>query len=260
MKLRKFYPMYAVLDDETSDVLIKDTSGRADNWFVVETIPAGPEAMEQANLRVQKLHQEQWDRIQAAGNTLTRYQTSWYVTIDDDDVDRLCEIDHTPREKVQITKNVGVIFSAVSWTLWSDQKITKKGINFPHGNFGPLSQAAVGLINSVRGSDSGYVEGGTFSLTEVEEIIEEKSIEVGPSRGVYAREKINELVIRWRDASVSSLFEHTAGYFEGYQYDLYRSLDSLRKLISPAPGPDGISTFPGDEFDYDPELGYVHKD
>ena len=65
------------------------------------------------------------------------------------------------------------------------------------------------------------------------------------------------MVIEWNDGTTGELFVHTAGYFEGYLFDIYPDLDALKAQIAPAPGPEGIRVFPTDDYAYDPTLGYV---
>jgi hypothetical protein len=190
---------------------------------------------------------------------MNRYLTRWYVATDKTEALRNAEIDHTPVDEIAVAENVDPVHVTGNWIFWSDGKFTTGiGARLPRG--GSLTRDAEQLINNVRGSDSGTVEGGLALLTRVKEILSEEEIETGPSRGVYAAERITRLRVRWIDDTESDLFIHTAGYFEGYAYDVYQSLGALRRFFQPAPGPQGISNFAPDDYDYDPELGFVSKD
>lgn len=127
-------------------------------------------------------------------------------------------------------------------------------------DLGSLSADAVSLISAARGADTGYVEGGLLGLTQVAAVVERELVETAGRRGIYAAEKIERLRVRWHDGGEADLYVHSAGYVEGYQYDIYRSLESLQHMASPAPGPEGLTQLALDTFSYEPDLGYVRRE
>jgi len=188
------------------------------------------------------------------GRRFTRYVTKWYVSISEDEAHRQAEIDKTPVEQIGITPDVEILHTTGNFTFWSDGKITAHVSNIPYG--GCLTPDAVRIIDDVRGSDGGYVEGGLLLLTKIARVLDRQALSFGEPRGVYAREKVEEWFVEWVDGTHGKLYIHTAGYFEGYQFDVYTSLEGLAQATT-APEADGISDFSG--FDYDPELGYVKR-
>ena len=231
--------------------VIRDFGGRdgdrqADNAKVAE-----------AQQLAKRLNQESFDQ-HIRGKTFTRYVTNWYICTDDSEARRLVEIDHTPWDKVKVTPGLEILHTTGEFTFWSDNKITKNAYNLPYG--GTLSDAAARWISSIRGSDTGYVEGGILTLTKVARVLGERRLESGPTRGVYARATITEVEVEWTDGTRGKLYEHTAGYFEGYQLDVYQSLDTFKRLQSAPPPASGLTEFPGDEFAYDEQLGFTKRE
>ena len=186
---------------------------------------------------------------------MDRYVTRWYVSTSRDGALRHAEIDHTPEAEIRHTENVEPVHVASSWILWSDRKFTTSiGGGLPKG--GRLTAAAERLISEVDGSDTGFVEGGKARLAEIDQVLGTEVVRVGADRGHYASERVERYRVRWRDGHESDLFVHSAGYFEGYQLDVYDSLESLQRQARPSPGPEGL-TGSLEDMDYDPELGYV---
>ncbi len=186
---------------------------------------------------------------------MDRYKTRWYVTTDPGEAARLAEIDHTPAGEIEVTHNVEPVH-VQGWILWSDNQFTTGiGSGLPRG--GNLTPDAAKLISLCRASDTGSVEGGLISLTQVKRIVAEAEIECGPSRGHYAPESITRLDIEWLDGSEHPLYQYSVGYFEGYAYDLYQSLEALRTALTPAPPVTGIMDFAERGYRYDARLGWV---
>lgn len=206
-----------------------------------------------------EMNQKSFDE-HISGKKFTRYLTRSYVSVDKAECARHMQIDNTPLDQIKITPDLEILHIADEWLWWSDGRFsTGIGVSLPKG--GCLSEDAMRIISAVRGSDGGscYLDGGMKALADIQRIVGEKYVSVGPSRGHYARETVEELTIEWKDGATGPIYVHTAGYFEGYMYDIYPSLDSLRQHASIAPGPEGINEFPADDYDYDPKLGYVAK-
>ena len=49
------------------------------------------------------------------------------------------------------------------------------------------------------------------------------------------------------------------GYSEGYQFNVYQTLEAAKAAFGAAPGSQGIGEFSPDRFDYDPDLGYAAR-
>lgn len=189
---------------------------------------------------------------------MCRYQTRWYVTTDESKVSGLIEIDGTPQDKVRFTPDVYPVHVYGTWIYWSDGKLTTSvGSHLEKG--GSLSRDAERFFELIHGSDTGFTECSLETLAHVRKTIERKTIFTGGSRGHYAAEEVEEIVVELNDGTQMTLYVHHAGYFEGYQYDVYTSLETL-KNAGPATGVDGMTAFPPDDFDYDETLGYVKRD
>lgn len=222
------------------------------------------ESIQRANT-VASLAREQAEKLNVAsfaahikGNRFTRHVIGHhYVTVHADEVERLASIFKTPTEQIKITPDLEILHVSDEFTFWSDGKITKSPLGeLPPG--GSLSDSAVNLIKAVRGADGGTVHlpGGLLALTKIKKIHESRAVAEGPSRGHYAAETITEYDVEWVDGSRSPIYCQSAGYFEGYAFDIYAE----RPLLGGTPGPEGITEFPADDFSYDPALGYVAKD
>lgn len=84
-------------------------------------------------------------RDHISGRDFTRYQTNWYVSVDEADARRQADIDKTPADKVKITPGVKILYHAGASTLWSDGCLTKStGLDIPPG--GDITPAAFRLI------------------------------------------------------------------------------------------------------------------
>lgn len=253
-----------------------------DHWAVMETVGAGigvsrvvedfglrprhrdgrtaaPEHV-LARRRAAELNQQSFAE-HIAGRKFTRYLTFRYVAVDPEECKRHAALDRTQPDKIRVTPEVAILHYAGSWMLWDDGKITTGiGIDLPRA--GVLTPAAQSLISTVRGADGGTVHlpGGILALAKIDEVLEETTVRSGPDRGLYAAEKIERLQVRWRDGAEGELYAVTAGYFEGYRYDLFPTLAAAQAEFGASPGTAGITDFPSDDFDYHPDLGYVSKD
>jgi hypothetical protein len=199
--------------------------------------------------------------LHVARRKVTRYITFSYVSLDLDECKRHAVIDGTHPDKIKITPDVSILHYAGNWMLWSDGKITTGiGISLPHA--GILTPAARKLITTVREADAGAVNlpGGMFALTKLDAVLAENEVERGASRGVYAAERIEHMRVRWLDGTEGDLYAVTAGYFEGYRYDIFPTLEAAQAEFGYSPDASGISEFSSDDFDYDPRLGYVSKE
>lgn len=210
---------------------------------------------DEAKIRCYELNQEAFDNLP---ESLTRYQTAWYATTILSEVERLCRVDGSALENVKVTHGVIPVHSTGSWVLWSDG-IFSKGVSEIPSGFGQLSSDAASLISTVLGSDGGFVEGGLISLVGVDKILDKSDIEIGPSRGHYASERVQKWVVQCLNGEKETLYIHTAGYFEGYMFNMYNSIEALNESF-PAPSSEGITEFPPDDFDYDSQSGFVSKD
>ncbi len=211
---------------------------------------------DEAKIRCYELNQEAFDNLP---ESLTRYQTAWYTTTILSEVERLCRVDGSALENVKVTHEVIPVHSTGSWVFWSDG-IFSKGISEIPSGFGHLSSDAASMISTVLGSDGGFVEGGLISLVGVDKILDKTDMEVGPSRGHYASERIQEWEVLWLNGKTEPVYIHTSGYFEGYMFNVYLSPKTLKSQAFLAPSPEGITEFPPDDFDYDSQLGFVSKD
>lgn len=226
-----------------------------------ESVAAVSEAHRIAKQECDKLNRGSF-AAHIAGRFFDRYVIPGrYVTLSSDEAVRLAQISNVPMDKVQVTRSLHIQHVAGSFIYWGDGKLTTAiGTHLPQG--GILSSDAVSLISICRGSDSGTVHlpGGMYALTRIKSIKSEEDIAVGPSRGHYARETVKKWVVDWKDGYEGAFYSISAGYFEGYAFDIYPDLETLKAHMTPAPDPQvGITEFPPDDFDYDPQLGYVAK-
>lgn len=266
MHYSKYFAMKFDRDPQNTCNVLRDrtprtwkTGERAEDRYELVQQFHGPDAQALAEAKAQELNAREFARVRALG-PLTRYQTMWYCTIVESEVNRLAAIDHTPPDKIRVTPGLTIVHNTTSWTLWSDGRFTKPLSELPAG--GDLSPDAVNFVSTVRGADGGTVHlpGGLLALTRVQEVLDTKDLDVGSSRGVYAAERIEDLHVRWTDGSEGHLYTHTAGYFEGYMYNVYGTLEEARAAMGGAPGPEGIYIFSPDQWQYDPDLGFMPRD
>lgn len=163
------------------------------------------------------------------GQKLTRYLTKTYVAIELDEVQRLTAIDNSV--DVKETPGVELVHATETWAFWSDGRVTT-GIGLPrHCNAARgLSKAAHQLIDTARGSDSGEPHdiGGYAFLATVAEILREEVVEAAPQRGLYAARRVIRHDLRLVDGTERSIWVETEGYFEGYVWDAYPSLEAFK--------------------------------
>lgn len=163
---------------------------------------------------------------------MCRCTTYLYVTASQDELARLVAIDHTPPDKIKIVPNVEPLCVSGFWSYWSDGEFSSK--NFagepPAENKCPLSPDARQLISAVKGSDTGYVEGGVKQLVNIDRILSTKKHIIGGGSGIpYAGDTIIEMEIRLKDGTKDKLFARTVGYFEGYAFNVYKSMKGAHK-------------------------------
>ena len=159
---------------------------------------------------------------------MDRYLTNWYCCTTEEEALRLAGIDNTPVEKIRLTKDVEPVHIAEGWIFWSDGKFST-GIGNKILTGGSLSEDAVRSIGVLRGSDSGEVEGGLVRMTKLDKILSKKTVSGGASRGLYSSRTVEKLEVRWTDGSQGVLFSFSVGYFEGYVFDIFNSLEALEK-------------------------------
>jgi len=163
---------------------------------------------------------------------MKRWITNRYVTACEDEVERLCGIDHTPPEKVDYTDGVEPVHVTGSWAYWSDGRFTT-GVHLsqelPKG--GSLSPDAVRLISSVWGADGSWVEGGLQTLTTIKKIVKQREIcdELGLRYATLPL--IRRVVVERNDGTTDTLYTLQEGYGDGYQYDVYMSREKLEEYI-----------------------------
>jgi len=155
---------------------------------------------------------------------VTRYQTRHYVTTDEMEARRLAEIDGTRLDQIRMTCNVEPLHVTSSWILWSDGFTTGIGAKLPPG--GSLSKDAEDLVSKVRGGD-GEARCGLARLTQVAAVERTTPVSIGPSRGYYHRETVEKLTVRWTDGTPGELYTFSVGYFEGYEFSVYATLEEL---------------------------------
>jgi hypothetical protein len=162
---------------------------------------------------------------------MTRYLTRWYVTTDLDDVQRLAGLDHTPEEEIKVAPGVEPLHVAPQWSYWSDGCL----IGHSWGGTSPtvvsLTPDAANLIDLVMGSDSGHVDGGRERLIRIDKILGRQLVAPGETSGVYNPPTVERLRVRWLDETETDLYTYSCGYFEGYRFEVYDSLEGLRQGI-----------------------------
>lgn len=209
-----------------------------ENKWSLDSIAERESLWEKAGTTAERMNQESFDR-HFAGVTWTRYLIGHsYVTIDKAEAVRLADVAKVAIDDIGMTQDVEILHAHREFVYWSDDRITRTtGLDLPYG--GILTHDACVLISSARGSDSGHVvlEGGIAALARVKAILSSSNVDTDLSRGIYAKEAIQKFEIEWVDDGVRPLFVHSVGYFEGYQWDAYPSLESLKERSAPAPVP-----------------------
>lgn len=150
-----------------------------------------------------------------------------YVALDRHEAERLAAIDG---KSLRVDESVEVVHAREGdWALWSDGLITT-AIGLPRWavQTRSLSTDAHDLISACRGSDSGAPSVGYAALIAVEQIERHETLSVGQSRGCYARATVERLTTRLRDGSQRNFYTYSAGYCEGYAFEVYGSFEELR--------------------------------
>ena len=166
---------------------------------------------------------------------MTRYQTKLYVTVSLEEAQRHAKLDQTPEDQIRVTPDVTLLHKkGSSWALWSDGKMTR-GYGLPKDvpSAQSLSPDAEGIIDAAQGSDDGQVEGGWETVTRVQKILATTVLRDEGTRGYYANPKIEKLRVLLVDGTQTDLYVYTKGYFEGYHYKVFLSMDSLQADIQP---------------------------
>lgn len=168
------------------------------------------------------------------GVAVTRYITRWYCTTQPAEAERLSAIDGTKPDQVRTTEGVILLHATDRWAYWSDGRVTTSiGLSPTEktASVQSLSATAADLISGVRGADGGEVEGGWPTLVKIARELSRTTIEKGPDRGVYHRATVEKIEVENNDGTKATLYEYSAGYFEGYAYGLFLSVDSLEKWV-----------------------------
>ncbi len=94
-------------------------------------------------------------------------------------------------------------------------------------------------------------------LMQIIEMGEWKTIARGGSRGIYASAEVEWAEVVYSDGVRQTLYSYSEGYVEGYAFAVYADLNEAMAQLSSPIGPQGLSGFNSEFFDYDPQLGYV---
>lgn len=159
---------------------------------------------------------------------MTRYITRWYITNDPDEAQRLAAIDRIPAHEIKTKQDVEPLHIGEGWSYWSDGRLIKQTWGGARPPVTSLTRDAVRLIDLVMGSDTGHVHGGWERLVHIDKVLDKQLIAAEPGYGHYAGPTIEQLRVRWLDGTEQDLYTYSRGYFEGYQFDIYASLESLR--------------------------------
>lgn len=159
---------------------------------------------------------------------MDRYITRGYVTATPEEAMKLSRLDHTPPEQIKHTPDVEPLHTHSGWSYWSDGKIINRtnGTSLPRAS--SLTADAESLIDTVLGSDSGHVDGGVTSLVTIEKIMTKLRIDLATNTGHYNPPNVEVLHIRYTDGTEGDLWTFSQGYFEGYVFDIYRSMEALQ--------------------------------
>jgi hypothetical protein len=159
---------------------------------------------------------------QVRGKIFDRYIATWYVTTSEEAARRHLRWDYMSWEQVEIGHGLEIIQNTPDFTLWSDERITRRVEGLPFG--GSLPADALRLLTLACAADSASVEGGLTVLAKVARVVRVEQI------GLEAEgQKCEQMDVIWTDDSVGQLFACSMGVFEGYRYAVYQSLDSLRR-------------------------------
>jgi hypothetical protein len=87
------------------------------------------------------------------------------------------------------------------------------------------------LIRTLNSSDSGETEIPLDVLAKIQNYEEKQETYLGPSPsgGPYASKRIDRLTLTLENGTKQVAYAMSVGYFEGYQYDIFRSLKSALK-------------------------------
>ena len=151
-----------------------------------------------------------------------RYIATWYVTTSEEASRRHLRWDHMTWEQVEIGHGLQIIQNDPDFALWSDERITRRVEGLPFG--GSLPADALRLLKEACAADYASVEGGLIVLAKVARVVRVEEIRLG-----VAGQRCEQMDILWTDGTAGQLFACRQGIFEGYEYYVYQSLDSLRR-------------------------------
>jgi len=155
-----------------------------------------------------------------------RYKTKRYAATDENNARRLASIDKTPWKDVEVSdaQPVHVSPGIYGWVLWDDGIFTSTA-----GYDGPevqsISKDAESLISASLGSDSPSPRSRLHEIAEVEKVLSEDDLWTGPSRGVYARDRLSRVRVRMKDGAQRRYLVRSGGHFEGYEFEIFDTLD-----------------------------------
>lgn len=130
------------------------------------------------------------------------------------------------------------------WSLWSDGKfreltlseVCRPVINGKVCSFlseraveispSPVSDRAASFISAAYGSDNAC----PAWIGEIRDVVSERHVQTGESRGVYARKKITEYVLQLISGQ-RKVWVFSVGYFEGYAFEICESWKEAKKTF-----------------------------
>lgn len=163
-----------------------------------------------------------------------RCTTSWYVTSDRNEAERLAKIDNTPVEEIDCVEGVEPLCVEPRWSYWSDGKFSGgsySGEKPPEGAC-PISMDAKSFLNDAAGSDSGFPRKNVRDM-----LVEAKRVEKVKEHPVssgfrYAGKRVMEYDVELPGGKKEKLFVSTMGYPGGYMFEVERSLAEAKKNFS----------------------------
>ncbi|MGP9551763.1 hypothetical protein [Halomonas sp. AOP42-D1-22] len=167
---------------------------------------------------------------------MTRYTVGEgrYVMLDQESAKRTAN--HLKLAVSNVTEGVEVVHCGPHWALWSDDVITTKtGLPAWVKAIKSLSDDAEEIITMFRGSDSARLHVPLKAVLNLQAIINRSTETLTHDGGIYAPKKVERLNVQLHSGSAETWWLHTAGYVEGYAFDLYASKDALLNDVFPSP-------------------------
>ncbi len=152
---------------------------------------------------------------------LTRYLTRWFVSVDENEAQRLAQGvgTHLP----EITESLELLHAQDGWAFWSDGRVTTStGLPDPLRAVRSLSPAAVELISGCfHGSPGGppRIEGGWGALARVAAVEADELVE-GRAEGPFDPPRLRRLRVRLADGAELEWWVRTAAGAEGVCFEL----------------------------------------